>query len=93
MQQLLFLSRVTFICNICFILTWVLKYVPSLEVGHIVATILILGIIFSIVMNLLVNLIIIVLWLRRKPVFPFIPRWLVIFNMLCLAPQILFFPA
>ena len=93
MQQLLFLSRVTFICNICFVLTWIFPYLPNLESGHLVATILVLGIIVSVILNIIVNLIIIVLLLRRKPVWTYIPRWLVIFNLLCLAPQIILFPA
>jgi len=93
MQALLFFSRVSFICNTCFILTWVFYFIPSLGDGHVVSTILVLGVVVSIALNLLVNCFIIVLLLMRKPLWPVIPKWLVIFNLICLIPQIIFFPA
>lgn len=93
MQALLFFSRVTFICNTCFILTFAFYFIPSVGDGHVVSTVLVLGVLVSVVLNILVNCVIIVLLLRRKPLWPFIPKWLIIFNGICLIPQIIFFPA
>jgi hypothetical protein len=93
MQPLLFFSRVTFICNVCFILTWLFYFIPSLGDGHVVSTILVLGVVVAVVLNITINCIIIVLLLLRKPLWPFIPKWLVIFNLICLILQIIFFPA
>jgi hypothetical protein len=93
MQRLLFFSRVTFICNICFLLTWVFYFVPNLGDGHVVSTILVLGVVVAVVLNILVNCFIIVVLLCRKPLWTYIPKWLVIFNLVCLIPQIIFFPA
>ena len=89
MQALLFFSRVTFICNVCFVLTWVFYFIPSLGDGHVVSTILVLGIVVATVINILLNCFIIVLLLRRKRVWPAVPKWLVIFNAVCLIPQII----
>jgi threonine/homoserine/homoserine lactone efflux protein len=93
MQPLLFFSRVTFICNICFILTVLMYFIPSPGDGHVVSTILVLGVVVAVVLNMIVNLFIIVILLRRRPLWQYIPKWLVIFNLVCLIPQIIFFPA
>ena len=93
MQALLFFSRVAFICNICYLLTWVFYITPSLGDGHVVSTVLVLGVLVAAVLNILVNCFIIVLVLRGKWLWPVIPKWLVIFNAVCLIPQIIFFPA
>lgn len=93
MQSLLFFARVSFICNICFLLTWVFYFTPNLGDGHVVSTILVLGVVVAVVLNIVLNCIIIVLLLRRKPLWSHIPKWLVIFNLVCLIPQLIFFPA
>lgn len=87
MQILLFFSRVAFICNICFGLTWLLRYYPSLQQGHATSTILILGIVVAAILNALVCLSIIILLLMRKPIGQHFPRWLIIANFLFLIPQ------
>lgn len=89
MRKLLFFSRVTFICNICFVLTWLMRYMPAAGEGHIASTILILGIGLSFMLNILVNFFIIVFLLQRKPVGAHLPRWLMIANILFLIPQLI----
>jgi hypothetical protein len=89
MRKLLFFCRVTFICNVCFVLVWLMKYLPPMPPGHIASTILVLGIGVSFLLNVLINLIIIVCLLQRKPVWEHVPRWLVIANILILIPQII----
>ena len=91
MRNLIFFSRVAFICNICFALAWVLRYYPSLQQGDTVSTILVLGLVVAILLNVAVNLVIIILLLLRKPVWSHFPRWLIIINFLFLIPQIILY--
>jgi hypothetical protein len=91
MQSLLFFSRVAFICNICFLLTILFHFLPGVSDSHFYSTILVLGFLVAVVLNMIVNLIIIVLLLSGKPLWSHIPRWLVIFNALILAPQLIYF--
>ena len=94
MQSLIFFSRVAFICNVCFVLVWVMRFYPVLQEGRpgdLVSVVLILGILIAFLLNILVNGFILALILRRKPVFKQVPKWLVITNFLFLFPQIILF--
>lgn len=93
MQPLLFFSRVGFICNICFLLTVSFHFLPGVNDSHFYATILILGFVVAVLLNMTLNLIIIALLLLRKPLWPFLPRWLVIVNAVILVPQLIYFLA
>lgn len=89
MPNLLFFSRVAFICNICFLLTWLMRYLPPMQQEHIGSTIVILGIGLSVFLNVIINLFIIVLLLRQKLQKEHIPRWLAIANALFLIVQLI----
>ena len=89
MQKLLFFSRVAFICNICFVLAFLMKYVPDLKDGYLTSTVLILGVGLAFGLNLLVNLITGVFLLQRKYREPPYPSWLIIANFLFLIPQLI----
>jgi hypothetical protein len=89
MRKLLFFSRVAFICNICFLLTWLMRYLPPMQQGHIASTVVILGIGLAVILNVIINLFIIVALLQRKPLKEHIPRWLVIANILFLIAQLM----
>jgi hypothetical protein len=91
MRNLLFFSRVAFICNICFVLAWLMKYSPQLPSAHLVSMILILGLLISFILNIIVNSVVVTLLLSRKPVFNIFPGWLIIINFLFLFPQIILF--
>lgn len=93
MQALLFFSRVSFICNICYLVTFLLYFVPSLGDGHVVSTVLVLGIVVAAFLNIAVTCIIIILFFTRRPLLNAIPKWLIIFNLICCIPQIIYFPA
>lgn len=88
MQRLLFFSRVAFICNICFLLTWLMRYLPPMQQGHIASTVVILGIGLSVILNVIINLFIIAGLLQRKPVKEYVPLWLVLANVLFLIAQL-----
>jgi hypothetical protein len=89
MRKLLFFSRVAFICNVCFGLAWLMKYLPPIQQEHIASTILVLGLGLSFILNVIINLIIIVFLFQRKPVWDEIPRWLIIVNVAVLIPQLI----
>jgi hypothetical protein len=93
MQKVLFFSRVAFICNVCFVLTWLLRYYPSLQMDHGVATIVVLGIVVSGILNLVVNVAVIIALLTKKNNRNHFPYWLIIVNFLFLIVQIILFPA
>jgi len=88
MRLLRFLSRVAFICNICYLLTSLAQYVPNLEDGNILSTMIVLGWFFSILVNVLVNGWILVVWAFRKGRLE-VPRWLMIVNFIFLVVQLL----
>lgn len=91
MQSLLFFSRVAFICNLCFVFSWFFETRPFAEIGHVLSTVLVLGYGVAALLNVILNLIIIAGLLMRKPLWSYIPRWLVIVNFLFLVPQTIFF--
>ena len=94
MQSLIFFSRVAFICNVCFVFVWIMRYYPILkegQQGHAVAMVLILGILVAFMLNFIVNLFVLVFILQRKPVWKHFPSWLLIVNFLFLLPQLILF--
>jgi hypothetical protein len=94
MQNLIFFSRVAFICNVCFVFVWIMRFYPVLkegQQGHLVSIVLILGILVAFVLNIIVNLIVLVYILQRKAVWKHFPSWLIIANFLFLLPQIILF--
>ncbi len=92
MRLLRFLYRVAFICNICFLLAILVRYIPSPPEGHIVSTIIVLGFLLGILLNILANVWLLIAWLA-KATLSIIPRWLRIVNALFFIIQlyILFF--
>lgn len=94
MQNLIFFSRVSFICNVCFVFVWIMRLYPVLkegQQGHLVTIVLILGILIAFLLNIIVNLILLVYILQRKAVWKHFPAWLIIANFLFLLPQIILF--
>lgn len=89
MRKLLFFSRVAFICNICFLLTWFMRYLPPMQQGHFASTIVILGIGLSIILNVIINFFIIVALFQKKPVKEHIPAWLAIANAVFMIAQLI----
>ena len=94
MQNLIFFSRVAFICNVCFVLVWGMRTYPLLEEGQpgeLVSLVLILGILIAFLLNIVVNGFILAFILQRKAAWKHFPRWLIIANFLFLLPQIILF--
>lgn len=88
MPKLLFFSRVALLCNLCFLLTYLMRYVPQLKEGFFVSTIIITGLVLSIVINFIVNLLYMLIKLGyRKPLTAYVPAWLAITNFLFFVVQ------
>lgn len=89
MSKLLFLSRVALLCNICFLLTFLMHYVPALENGIITSTIIIMGNIIAIVVNVLIHLIYLILFFIGRSILSLIPVWLMVINFVFLIIQVI----
>lgn len=90
MQKLLFLSRVALICNICFLVTILLQYIPFLSNGAVSSTLIITGSVLAGIINIIVTALVIFLLVTRRPVSNYVPSWLLITNLLIFVVQILF---
>ena len=88
MRWLLFLSRVAFICNLFFLLTVLLQWRNLIGDERVASTVVIIGYFFAVfVFSPIVNLSYGFTLLRRKPLFTFVPRWLVLTNFIFLLLQ------
>lgn len=91
MQVLRLLSRVAFICNICFLLASFIQWLPYKVEGGAVSMIIVLGYLLAIVVNIVVNVSVILLLLIGRLRKAAIPVWLVIVNFLFFALQLTLF--
>ena len=89
MSRLLFFSRVAFLCNICFLITFLMRYVPALKEGFFVSTIIVIGLMMSIVLNLIINLFYLLIVVADKPISHYVPVWLVAINLLFFVFQVI----
>ena len=79
MRWLLFLSRVAFICNLFFLLTVLLQWRNLIGDERVASTVVIIGYLLAVFLfNPVVNLSYGFTLLRKKPLFTFVPRWLVL---------------
>lgn len=91
MRLLQLLSRVAFICNICFLLASFVQWLPDPPEGGLVSMIIIMGYLLAILVNTLVNVWVMVLFLSRRLVNAAVPVWLLIVNFTFFTIQILLF--
>lgn len=91
MRLLRFLSRLAFICNICFLLISLLQYLPAPPDNALIADIIILGYFGPIAVNFFVNLIVLILFALRRVWASGVPRWLLITNFVFFVIEIIFF--
>lgn len=88
MRPLLFLTRLAFICNVCFALAFSIQLCDWLSNGDLSSTIFVLGYFLALVLNPLANLCYLAALLLRKKPGSFVPRWLSIANLVFLFLQI-----
>lgn len=91
MQKLLFFSRVAFICNACFVLTWFLQHSSFSGQGYMASTIVILGVGLALFLNIAVCAWFGWRWWVKKNRPADFPRWLIIVNFLFLILQLIVF--
>jgi hypothetical protein len=85
-----FFSRITLICNVCFLLALILKTIKGIDDNQFVTgTIAVLGLLLAVILNVLLLLISLFLFLTKKG--DLIPRSLFLINMLCFILQIFYF--
>ena len=89
MSKLSFFSRVAFLCNICFLVTFIIRYVPALKEGIFVSTIIVIGLVMSIVINIIVNLLYLLIIVADKPIRQYVPLWIVVINFLFFVLQVI----
>jgi hypothetical protein len=91
MRWLLFLSKLAFICNIAFLISFVFRVTNWLTNHDLEAYIIIIGWGLSILFNPLVSLCYLILfWVKRKAL-AVVPAWLIVMNILFLILQLVFF--
>ena len=91
MRLLRLLSRVAFICNICFLLASFIQYLPHPPEGGWVSTVIVLGYMLSILVNVVVNCWLIVLLLIKRLRAALVPAWLLIVNAIFFILQLALF--
>ena len=90
MRWLLFLSKLAFICNLAFLISFVLRFTNWLSSHDIKAYIVIIGWVLSIIFNPAVNIIyLFIFWIKRTSL-TIVPVWLVVMNILFLFLQVIF---
>jgi len=88
MKTLLFLSRVTFIYNLCMIVTLLMRYINFMPDKEMKSSIIVAGLILSIVFNGIIHLWIMIAVISKRSFKIFKPAWLFIANLLCFVYQI-----
>jgi len=97
MRVLRLLSRVAFICNICFILASIIQWLPHRKENEgmsedvILSNIFVLGFILSIVLNIIVNVPVVFLFILGRLRAAAIPVWLIVINALFFLWQMVLF--
>lgn len=90
MNKLSFWHKLAFIANICWLLTWLMKYYTIIPGGDLQSSIIITGLVIANIVNGIVNL-----WtgflLSQRKLPADIPRWLMIANFVFLIPQLYLF--
>jgi hypothetical protein len=90
MRWLLFLSRLAFICNICFLLAFSLKVTRWIPDHDLESTVVIIGFFLVVFFNPLVNFLYLFLFIIRKKFWRTVPSWLIMANVLFLVMQIFY---
>ena len=88
MRLVRFLSRVAFICNICFLAAAFTQWLPQLPDNGLTSTFITMGYVLSIIFNVLVNMIVIILFLIGRLRAAGIRPWLLIVNLIFFVIQI-----
>lgn len=89
MNLLRFLSRVAFICNICFLLAVLLLWLDHPPEGDLISLIIVVGFVLAFIVNLIVNISYGINLLMIKKAGREIPSWLMLANFIFLFPELM----
>src|SRR4026207_973332 len=90
MRWLLFLSKLAFICNLAFLLSFTFRVTNWLANHDIKEYIILIGWVLSAIFNPIVVFIYLILfWIKRKKL-AIVPVWLIVMNILFLFLQLVF---
>lgn len=89
-KGLLFLSRVAFICNVCFLVAFSIQMTDWIKNEDITSMIVLIGYIMGFIINPLLVLFYFFMFLLAKKKLKVIPSWLLTANILFLVIQILY---
>ena len=90
MRWLLFLSRLAFICGVCFLLSVSLLMQEWISDENLKSTIITIGYFMGMIILPLVNLCYLGVFIVKRKLREFVPLWLVIINVLFLLSLIFF---
>ena len=90
MRKLLFLSRVAFVCNIFFVISFSIQLTNWIKNEQVKSSVVVIGYVMALPLNFLINLFYLIMILRRKKLTESIPVWLITANILFLVIQILY---
>ena len=90
MPWLLFLSRLSFICGVVFLMAVSLLLKAWLPEGNLESTIIIIGYAMGLVIFPIVNISYLAVWLIKRKLRAYVPLWLIIANALFLLALIYF---
>ena len=82
MRLLRFLSRVAFICNVCFLLASFIQWLPNPPEGPLISLVILMGYVLSILINWVVNLSLLVLLILGRLRKAQVPVWLLVINLI-----------
>ncbi len=89
MPLLRLLSRVAFICNICFLLASFVQWLPNPPEGGLISMIIILGYLLAILVSTVVNVWVIAALAVRRLKKGMVPTWLLVVNFAFFTLQLL----
>jgi len=90
MRWLLFLSRVAFICNLFFLVSFTLRFGNWIGEGTTVSTVIILGYVLGVLVNPVTVFCYLFVFVFRKKYLEIIPSWLMVLNAAFLVLQLVF---
>ena len=90
MRWLLFISRVAFICNICFLFAFSLQLTDWIRNEQLSATLIVIGYVMGFIINPVVILCYLFTFLISRRKLAIVPAWLITANILFFVMQILY---
>ena len=90
MRWLLFISRLAFICNVCFLIAFSLQLTNWIRDEQLTSTIILIGYVMGFLLNPVLNVIYLAVFSLSRSRLAIVPTWLITANILFLVIQILY---